>query len=312
MNTVDKIYVAGHNGMVGSAIVKLLNEKGYRAIVTKTSAELDLRSQNEVNEFFRIEKPMYVFLAAAKVGGIKANMNNQYAFLYDNIMIESNIINAAHQNHVKKLLFLGSSCIYPRDCVQPMREEYLLTGRLEPTNEGYALAKIIGIKYCEYLSKEKSCNFLSIMPPNLYGENDNYEIETSHVIPALISKFHNAMITNSDVTIWGTGTARREFMHVKDCANACLFIMENHLTENFYNAGVNEDVSIQELVELISEITGFRGKINYDTSMPDGMPRKIMDSSKLIEQGWKPSIALKAGLFQLYEGFCNKATRADS
>jgi len=266
-----KIYVAGHRGLVGSAIMRKLDSEGYNNIVHRTSSELDLRRQEDVEEFFKQEKPDYVFLAAAKVGGIKANDIYSADFIYDNIMIQSNVIKAAYENNVDKLLFLGSSCIYPKHCDQPMKEEYLLTGKLEPTNEAYAIAKISGIKMCEHFNKQYETNYISAMPTNLYGPNDNFDLETSHVMPALIRKFHEAKVNNEDeVVIWGTGTPKREFLYVDDLADALLFLMNNYDGDEFINIGVGEDISIIELANLIKDIVGFEGEIVKDTSKPDG------------------------------------------
>ncbi|MBL7558508.1 GDP-L-fucose synthase [Olleya sp. YSTF-M6] len=304
MHKDAKIYVAGHNGMLGSAIVRALKKEGYHNIVFRRSFELDLKKQEAVNSFFKTEKPEYVFLVAAKVGGIGANIERPAEFLYDNLMINSNIIEAAYQNKVSKLLFLGSSCIYPRLSQQPMKEEYLLDGKLEPTNEGYALGKIAGIKLCEYYNKQYGTNFISAMPPNLYGENDNFDPAHSHVIGALLRKFHTAKINNdSEVVMWGTGSAKREFMYVDDAASACLFLMNNYNENQHINIGSDEDVQILELAEIIKGITGFEGQIVKDTTKPDGMPRKLMDSSKMHELGWKHSVELKEGLEKTFKFF---------
>jgi GDP-L-fucose synthase len=297
-----KIYVAGHRGMVGSAIVRKLENLEFKNIITKTSAELDLRDQRSVNEFFSNDKPQYVFLAAAKVGGIKANNTYRADFLYDNLMIEANIINAAYINKVSKLLFLGSSCIYPKLAPQPLKEESLLTGPLELTNEPYAIAKIAGIKLCENYRMQYGCNFISVMPTNLYGPNDNYDLNTSHVLPAIMRKIITAKKSNEpQVEIWGTGTPRREFLHVDDLAAACLFLMDNYNEAQFLNIGVGEDVTILELAEMIKKITGYKGKIVTNTSMPDGTPRKLMDVSRINNLGWKASISLEEGIKKVYE-----------
>jgi len=301
MHKNAKIYVAGHNGMLGSSIVRILRSNGYQNLIYKRSFELDLKNQNEVNNFFENEKPEYVFLVAAKVGGIGANIEKPAEFLYDNLMINANIIEAAYQNKVSKLLFLGSSCIYPRLSKQPMKEDYLLDGKLEPTNEGYALGKIAGIKLCEFYNKQYNTNFISAMPPNLYGENDNFDPKHSHVIGALIRKFHTAKINNEkEVIMWGTGSARREFMYVDDAADACLFLMNNYNKNEHINIGADEDIKIIELAELIKQITGFKGNIIKDTTKPDGMPKKLMDSSKMHNLGWKNKISLLEGLKKTY------------
>ena len=298
----DKIYVAGHNGMVGSAIYRRLRSLGYQNLVARSSSELDLRNQKAVNDFFEAEKPNQVYLAAAKVGGILANNNYKADFIYDNLMIESNVIHASFRQNVKKLLFLGSSCIYPRNAPQPMKEDSLLTGELEPTNEPYAIAKIAGIKLCDAYRFQYGCHFISAMPTNLYGPNDNYDLESSHVLPALIRKFHEAK-KNGDahVTLWGTGKPLREFMHVDDLANACLFLMENFDEPGFINVGTGDEISVLELAKLIKRITGFEGDIINDTSKPDGTPRKLMDSSKLNALGWKTSIPLEDGIRKVYD-----------
>lgn len=304
MHKDAKIYIAGHNGMVGSSIVRALKNGGYSNFVFRRSYELDLKNQADVNLFFQEEQPEYVFLVAAKVGGIGANIKNPAEFLYDNVMINSNIIHSAYQNKVKKLLFLGSSCIYPRLAQQPMKEEYLLDGKLEPTNEGYALGKIIGVKLCEFYNKQYGANFISAMPPNLYGEKDNFDPEDSHVIAALLRKFHEAKkANNSEVVIWGTGSAKREFMYVDDAAEACLFLMKNYNDPEHINIGSGNDVSILELTGLIKETIGFTGELVKDTTKPDGMPRKLMDSSKIEQLGWKHQTSLKDGLEKAYQYF---------
>lgn len=304
MNTSDKIFVAGHRGMVGSAIVRKLNEEGFSNMVARTSSELDLRKQEDVNDFFKKEKPDYVFLAAAKVGGIMANNTYKAEFLYDNLIIESNIIDAAHKNDVKKLMFLGSSCIYPKLAPQPLKEEYLLSGFLEPTNEPYAIAKIAGIKLCEYYRDQYGCNFISVMPTNLYGPNDSYDLQNSHVLPALIRKFHTAKVTGAPaVTLWGSGSPRREFLHVDDLANACFQLMQTYNKKQFLNIGTGEDLTIKELAELIKNIVGYSGKINWDTSRPDGTPRKLMDVSKVHALGWMHKIKLEDGIKKTYTNF---------
>jgi GDP-L-fucose synthase len=299
-----KIYVAGHRGLVGSAIMKKLKKEGYNNLVYRTSSELDLRRQEKVEEFFEEEKPDYVILAAAKVGGIQANDIYSAEFLYDNLMIESNVIDAAYQNNVKKLLFLGSSCIYPKFAEQPMKEDYLLSGKLESTNEGYAVAKITGIKLCEHYNKQYDTNFISAMPTNLYGPNDNFDLETSHVLPALIRKFHEAKVNDEDeVVIWGTGKPRREFLHVDDLADALLFLMNNYNGDQFVNVGVGKDISILELAELIKDIVGFEGEIVNDLSKPDGTPRKLLDVSRLNDLGWEAQISLEEGIKDTYQWF---------
>jgi GDP-L-fucose synthase len=308
MEMNSKIYVAGHRGMVGSAIVRKLQEQGFNTIVTRTSAEMDLRDQRAVNDFFEQEKPAYVFLAAAKVGGILANNTYRADFLYENLMIESNIIHAAYKSGVEKLLFLGSSCIYPKNALQPMNESALLSGWLEPTNEPYAIAKIAGIKLCEAYRDQYGCNFISAMPTNLYGQGDNYHLQNSHVIPAMIRKFHEAKINKSElVEIWGTGNPLREFMYVDDLADACLFLMQHYNEKLFLNIGTGEELSIKQLALAVKEITGFDGDIQFDTSKPDGTPRKLMDSSRLHSLGWKHRMSLKEGLGRAYEFFQQEA-----
>ena len=302
MNKQSKIYIAGHRGMVGSSIMRALQAKGYTNFVLKTSAELDLRNQQAVNDFFAIEKPDYVFLAAAKVGGIIANNTYRADFIYENMMIQNNVIHQAYINGVKKLLFLGSSCIYPKLAPQPLKEEYLLTGLLEPTNEPYAIAKIAGIKMCDAYRAQYGCNFISVMPTNLYGPNDNYDLNNSHVLPALLRKFITAK-NNGDtsITIWGTGSPMREFLHADDLAAACLYLMENHDESGLVNIGVGEDISILDLAKLVKQIVGFEGEILNDISKPDGTPRKLMDVSKLTALGWKASISLEEGIKNVYE-----------
>jgi GDP-L-fucose synthase len=304
MKKDSKIYIAGHRGMVGSAIHRKLLELGYTNIITRTSSELDLRIQEPVNEFFETELPDYVFLAAAKVGGIMANNLYRADFLYENLMIQSNVIHSAYATRVSKLMFLGSSCIYPKLAPQPMKEEYLLTGLLEHTNEPYAIAKIAGIKMCDAYRAQYGCNFISVMPTNLYGPNDNYDLQNAHVLPTLIRKFHEAK-QNGDpaVTIWGTGTPMREFLHADDLASACVYLMENYNEEGLVNIGTGVDVTITELAMLIKEIVGYEGALVYDHTKPDGTPRKLMDVSKLTNLGWKYSIDLKEGLKQVYADF---------
>ena len=306
MELNSKIYIAGHNGRVGSAIIRALECRGQTNIISRRSSELDLKNQRDVNNFFLHEKPEYVFLAAAKVGGIGANIERPAEFLYDNLLINSNVIHAAYGHQVKKLLFLGSSCIYPRLSQQPMKEEYLLDGKLEPTNEGYALSKIIGIKLCEYYNKQYGTNYISAMPPNLYGENDNFDPNHSHVIAALIRKFHEAKRNNNDeVIIWGTGSARREFLYVDDAAEACMFLMDNYNNSEHINIGSSEDISILKLAKLVGEIVGYKGTILTDITKPDGMPRKLMDSSKIIDLGWSYKFSLQKGIAKTYEYFLN-------
>jgi GDP-L-fucose synthase len=302
MNKAGKIYVAGHRGMVGSAIVSKLKNEGYDNIVVKTSSELDLRNQSAVNAFFETEKPAYVFLAAAKVGGIHANNTYKADFLYDNLMIEANIIHAAYVNKVEKLLFLGSSCIYPKMADQPLKEEYLLTGSLEPTNEPYALAKIAGIKLCDSYRDQYGCNFISAMPTNLYGPNDNYDLQNSHVLPALLSKFHTAKKEGKQsVEIWGSGTPKREFLHVNDLAEACFYLMEHYDESELVNIGCGEDISIKDLALTIKKIVGFEGELTFDSSKPDGTPRKLLDMNKMHSLGWKHKITLEEGITSVYK-----------
>ena len=308
MNLTDKIYIAGHNGMVGSAIRRNLQGKGYNNFLLRSSKETDLRNQQAVNQLFEENKPDYVFLAAAKVGGINANNIYRADFIYDNLIMEANIIKAAKDHHVKKLLFLGSSCIYPKNAPQPLKEEYLLTGTLEPTNEPYAIAKIAGIKLCDAFRAQYGCNFISAMPTNLYGPNDNYDLNNSHVLPALLRKFHEAKESNApSVTVWGSGMPLREFLHVDDMAEACTFLMANYNEEGYVNVGTGSDLSIKELALLIKEIVGFAGDIVFDSSKPDGTMRKLMDVSKLNELGWKYKIELKTGVEQVYEAFKTKS-----
>lgn len=305
----SKIYIAGHRGMVGSAILKNLQEKGFTNIVTKTSAELNLINQQEVAAFFAAEKPEYVFLAAAKVGGIMANTTFKADFIYENILIQSNVIHESYKNKVKKLLFLGSSCIYPKLAPQPLKEEYLLTGLLEETNEPYAIAKIAGIKMCDAYRSQYGCNFISVMPTNLYGLNDNYDLQNSHVLPALLQKIHTAKRNQlQEVLVWGTGKPLREFLHASDMAAACVYLMQNYNEEGFVNIGSGEEISIKDLAYLIKEIVGFQGEIVFDTTKPDGTPRKLMDSSKLNGLGWSYSIPLREGIEQVYhEKFISKS-----
>ena len=301
MEHSSKIYVAGHTGMVGSAIYRKLTALGYTNIIGRRSTDLDLRFQDHVISFFERERPEYVFLAAAKVGGILANNQYRAEFLYDNLMIEANIIHASFLHGVKKLLFLGSSCIYPKNAPQPLKEESLLTGLLEPTNEPYAIAKIAGIKLCEAYRSQYGCNFISAMPTNLYGPNDNYDLQGSHVLPALIRKFHEAKKAGAkEVVIWGSGTPLREFMHVDDLAHACAFLMENYDEAGFINVGSGDEISILNLATMIKDIVGFEGTIIHDTSKPDGTPRKLMDNTRLTQMGWKVSIPLEEGIRDVY------------
>ena len=302
MEKKAKIFIAGHTGMVGSAIYRKLVKEGYSNFLLRSVEDIDLRNQQSVNDFFQKDKPEYVILAAAKVGGIFANNTAKAEFLYDNLMIEANIIHASYLNNVKKLLFLGSSCIYPKLSSQPLKEEYLLTGGLEPTNDAYALAKIAGIKLCEYYKLQYGCNFISCMPTNLYGSNDNYDLKNSHVLPALLRKFHEAKINNSSsVEIWGTGTPLREFLHVNDLADACYFLMLNYDEQATINVGSGEEISIKGLAVLIKKIVGYTGELIFNTDKPDGTPRKLLDVSKLHELGWKHSISLEHGIREVYE-----------
>ncbi len=302
MEKHSKIYVAGHRGMVGSAIVRRLKAEGFTNIVYKTSSEVDLRNQPAVDSFFNESKPDYVFLAAAKVGGIQANNTYRADFLYDNLMIASNVIHASHKHDVKKLLFLGSSCIYPKMAPQPLKEDYLLSGFLEPTNEPYAIAKIAGIKLCETYFDQYGANFISAMPTNLYGPNDNYDLNNSHVLPALIRKFHQAKINElPSVEIWGTGSPLREFLHVDDLAEACLFIMENYTDKAFVNLGSGQEISIKDLALLVKKIVNYSGELTFNTDKPDGTPRKLMDVSKLADAGWSYKIELEEGIKLVYE-----------
>ena len=297
MEKSAKIYIAGHRGMVGSAIERKLNSEGYHNIIHRTSNELDLRNQDLVNSFFQDEKPDYVILAAAKVGGIHANNTYRAEFIYDNLMMEANIIHASYLNKVKKLLFLGSSCIYPKNAPQPLKEEYLLSGYLETTNQPYAVAKIAGIEMCDSYRSQYGCNFISAMPTNLYGTNDNYHPENSHVLPALIRRMVLAKKNDEpSVAIWGTGTSRREFMHVDDLADACLFLLQNYNEEGLVNIGWGEDLTIKELATLIAAEVGYTGSLEFDTSKPDGTPRKLLDTTKINNLGWKPFIKLQAGV----------------
>lgn len=304
MDKNSKIYVAGNNGMVGSAIIRNLKEHGYTNIIGKSSKELNLIRQAEVEKFFETEKPEYVFLAAAKVGGIHANNIYPAEFIYNNLMIESNIIHSAYKNGVKKLLFLGSSCIYPKMAEQPIKEEYLLTGYLEETNEAYAVAKIAGIELCKFYRRQYGCDFISAMPTNLYGINDNFDLETSHVMPALIRKFHEAKINgDNEVIMWGTGTPKREFLYVDDLADACVHLMNNYSEESHVNVGTGEDVEIRELANIVKDVVGFKGEIVNDLTKPDGTPRKLLDVSKLHNTGWEHKTELKDGIEIAYNWF---------
>ena len=310
MCETSKVFVAGHMGLVGSAIKRRLEEKRYTNIVCRSFEELDLRRQQDVEDFFAAEKPEYVFLAAAKVGGIQANNTYPAEFIYDNLAIEINVINAAYKYGVKKLLFLGSSCIYPKHAPQPLKEEYLLTGELEPTNEAYAIAKIAGLKMCEYYNKQYGTNFISVMPTNLYGPNDNFDLETSHVLPALIRKFHEAKVGNkTSVEIWGTGTPLREFLYVNDLADACVFLMENCDSQqigSFINIGTGMDLTIKELAELVKEVCEFQGNIVYNPEKPDGTPQKLLDITRMKALGWEAGTSLEQGIVQTYQWYVNQ------
>ncbi len=307
MEKSAKIYVAGHNGMAGSAIFRKLKAEGFTNIVTKSSKELDLRNEQAVRQFFNEEKPEYVFLAAAKVGGIVANNTYRAEFLYDNLQIQNNVIHSSYLNDVKKLMFLGSSCIYPKMAPQPLKEEYLLTGLLEETNEPYAIAKIAGIKMCDAYRSQYGCNYISVMPTNLYGYNDNYHPKNSHVLPALIRRFHEAKVSNAkEVVIWGTGEPMREFLFADDLASACFYLMQNYNEPNLINIGTGKDITIKDLAYLIKEIIGYEGEIKFDTSKPDGTPRKLMDVSKLHSKGWKHTIELQEGIKLAYKDFLEK------
>lgn len=307
MKLTDKIYISGHKGLVGSAIVRALEQKGFTNLVYRTSKELDLRNQSAVNDFFETEKPQYVFLAAGKVGGIVANNTYRADFLYDNLLIVANIVHAAFANKVTKLLFLGSSCIYPKMAPQPIKEEYLLTGALEYTNEPYAIAKIAGIKLCENYREQYGANYISVMPTNLYGINDNYHPENSHVLPALIRRFHEAKTMGlEEVVIWGSGSPRREFLYSDDLADACIFLMETYNEKEIVNIGCGADISIKELAEIVKEVTAYKGNLVFDTSRPDGTPRKLLDVSKIHQLGWHHTTTLKEGLETAYQDFLIK------
>ncbi len=310
MRENGKIYIAGHRGMVGSALTRTLEKQGFRNFVTKTSDQLDLRNQQAVFDFFAEEKPDYVFLAAAKVGGIVANNTYRAEFIYDNISMQNNIIHASYINKVEKLMFLGSSCIYPKMAPQPMSEDSLLTGPLEPTNEPYAIAKIAGIKMIEAYRDQYKCNFISVMPTNLYGTNDNYDLQNSHVLPAMIRKFHEAKQENKPVVeLWGTGSPKREFLHADDMADACIFLMKTYDEKGFVNIGSGEDISIKDLALLVKEIIGYTGELNFDSSKPDGTPRKLMNVDKLHKLGWKHTISLETGIGLAYQDFLKNRVR---
>ena len=312
MNNDSKIYVAGHRGMVGSAIVRELQRQGYSNIVTRTHRELDLTRQDQVEAFFAAEKPEYVFLAAAKVGGIVANQSALADFMYDNMILEMNVINAAWKNGCKKLEFLGSSCIYPRLAPQPLKEEYLLSGYLEKTNEAYALAKISGLKYCEYLNRQYGTDYISVMPTNLYGPNDNYHPEHSHVLPALIRRFHEAAVAGlPEVTCWGDGSPLREFLYVDDLANLCVFLMNNYSGNETVNAGTGKEVTIKQLTEIVARVVGYKGAIKWDTSRPNGTPRKLLDVSKAAALGWRYKVELEDGIRLAYQDFLSNPMRAE-
>lgn len=312
LDRTKKIYVAGHRGLVGSALVRKLEEEGFSNIVTRTHEELDLTRQADVEKFFKEEQPAYVILAAAKVGGIYANDTYPADFIMQNLQIECNVIDASYQNGVEKLLFLGSSCIYPKECPQPIKEEYLLSGYLEKTNEAYALAKIAGLKMCAYYNQQYGTDYISVMPCNLYGINDNFSGVNSHVLPALIKKFHNAKMNNEpSVTVWGSGKPLREFLNVDDLADACLYLMDHYSGNEFFNIGYGEEISIMELAEMVKRVTGFQGKIVLDASKPDGTPRKLTDISRLREMGWTPKISLEEGLKQTYEWYQTNQSAAD-
>lgn len=311
MDKDSKIYIAGHRGLVGSAIMRRLEIEGCKNLITRTHAELDLTRQERVEEFFHEERPDYVFLAAARVGGIYANNAYPAEFIYSNLTIQTNIIHASYLFKVKKMLFLGSSCIYPKNCPQPMKEEYLLNGPLEPTNEPYAVAKISGIKMCQAYNRQYGTNFLSVMPTNLYGPNDNFDLKTSHVLPALIRKFHEAKIKGqSEVEIWGTGSPRREFLHVDDLADACLFLMNNYNGSEIINIGVGKDQTIRELAEIIAGLTGFKGSIRFDTGKPDGTPVKRLDVSKINSIGWRARIGMEQGIAETYKWYAENVCKA--
>ncbi|MDQ0226808.1 GDP-L-fucose synthase family protein [Metabacillus niabensis] len=309
MNKESKIYVAGHRGLVGSAIVRRLKEQGYTNLILRTSKEVDLRDKEQVDNFFETEKPEYVFLAAAKVGGIVANNEYPADFIRDNLLIQTNVIDAAYRNNIEKLLFLGSTCIYPKLAPQPLKEDYLLTGELEPTNEPYAIAKIAGIKMCQSYNRQYGTKYISVMPTNLYGPNDNFDLHTSHVLPALIRKFHEAKEMNvPHVEVWGTGSPKREFLYSDDLADACVYLMNNYVGNEIVNIGVGEDISIKELAQKVKAVVGYEGDIQFDTSKPDGTPRKLVDVTKLNSLGWKASTNLEDGLEKAYQWFLDNIT----
>ena len=304
MKLTDKIYIAGHNGLVGSAILRLLKKKGYSNIITRSSGELDLRDQKSANDFFEAEQPSYVFMAAAKVGGIMANQTYPADFIYDNISIQNNVIHSSYKWGVEKLLFLGSSCIYPKNAPQPIIEDYLMTGCLEPTNEPYAIAKIAGINMCQSYMRQYGCNFISVMPPNLFGPGDNYDLQNAHVLPALLRKFHEAKVNNYEsVVVWGTGKPRREFLHVDDAAMACYFLMQKYESPEIINIGTGLDYSIKEMANIVNKITGFNGQIVFDETKPDGTPRKLLNVDKINKLGWQATIDFEAGLQSTYTNF---------
>lgn len=303
METDARIFVAGHRGMVGSALVRLLQAKRYRNLLYKTSKELDLRDSRQVEHFFAEANPEYVIIAAAKVGGILANSSFPAEFLHDNLAIQTNLIHQAHLHRVKKLLLLGSSCIYPRDCPQPIREEYLLTGPLEPTNEWYAIAKIAGVKMCQAYRRQYGCDFIAAMPTNLYGPNDNFDLTTAHVLPALTRRFHEAKDISEAPTLWGTGSPRREFLHVDDCAEACMVLMERHSGEDIVNVGAGKDIPIAELATLVAAVVGYKGEIRWDRTKPDGTPRKLLDCRRMTALGWKPRVSLQEGIGSTYRWY---------
>lgn len=312
MNKDAKIYIAGHRGLVGSAIHRKLMKDGYTNLVVRTSKELDLRDKEQVDSFFEEEKPEFVFVAAAKVGGIVANNEFPADFIRDNLMIQTNVIDASYRNQVEKLLFLGSTCIYPKLAPQPLKEEYLLTGPLEPTNDAYALAKIAGIKMCQSYNKQYGTNYISAMPTNLYGENDNFDLQSSHVMPALIRKFHEAKLSNQpSVEVWGTGTPKREFLYSDDLADACVYLMNHYNDDEIINIGVGEDVSIKELAETVQLVVGFKGELKFDTTKPDGTPRKLVDTTKINQLGWKAKVELEDGIRKAYDWFLNNTDKLE-
>lgn len=312
MDLKSKIYIAGHRGLVGSAIHRKLMKDGYTNLVVRTSKELDLRNKEQVDRFFKEEKPEFVFVAAAKVGGIVANNEFPADFIRDNLMIQTNVIDASYRNQVEKLLFLGSTCIYPKLAPQPLKEEYLLTGPLEPTNDAYALAKIAGIKMCQSYNKQYGTNYISAMPTNLYGENDNFDLQSSHVMPALIRKFHEAKLSNqSSVQVWGTGTPKREFLYSDDLADACVYLMNQYNEDEIINIGVGEDVSIKELAETVQRVVGFEGELKFDATKPDGTPRKLVDTTKINQLGWKAKVELEDGIRKAYDWFLNNTDKLE-